>query len=75
MGSGTPSAWLVHGALQRQPVTTANALCAATGLSPATVNKTLERMAGLGLVEETTARMQGRIFAYRGYVELLNAGL
>ena len=52
----------------------ANALCAATGLSAATVNKTLVHLQSLGLVDKTSARLRGRIFAYRDYVALLNAG-
>ncbi len=75
LGRGTASAWGLHTALQRQPVTSASALQTATGLSAATVNKTLARLEALGLVEEVSARQRGRIFVYRQYVDLLNAGL
>ena len=54
---------------------TAAALGAATGLTPATVNKTLVHLQRLGVVEEVTARQRGRVFAYRDYVALLNAEL
>lgn len=75
LGRAAPSAWALHEALQRQPVATAAALGAATGLTPATVNKTLVHLQRLGLVSELTARRRGRVFAYRDYVALLNAEL
>lgn len=75
LGRASASAQTIHLALQRQPVTSANALCKATGLTAATVNKTLVHLQGLGIVDETSARLRGRIFAYREYVALLNAGL
>jgi Fic family protein len=75
LGRPTTSAWAVHDALQRQPVATAAALGVATGLTPATVNKTLVHLESLCIVEELTARQRGRVFAYRDYVALLNAEL
>ncbi len=75
LGRAAPSAWLLHVALQRQPVASAAALGAATGLTPATVNKTIAHLQRLGLVDELTERQRGRIFAYREYVRLLNAEL
>lgn len=75
LGRAAASAWALHEALQRQPVATANALGAATGLTPATVNKTLAHLETLGLVRELTERKRGRVFAYQAYVDLLNAEL
>ena len=75
LGRAAPSAWALHGALQRQPVTSAAALVAATGLTAATVNKTLVHLQQLGLVVELTQRQRGRVFAYRDYVALLTAEL
>ena len=54
---------------------TAPALVRATSLSAATVNKTLALLEGMGLVAELTGGRRGRVFAYRAYVELINAGL
>ena len=54
---------------------TAAALGAATGLTPATVNKTLAHLQRLGVVGELTERQRGRVFAYLDYVGLLNAEL
>ncbi|MBL6750625.1 MAG: Fic family protein [Nevskia sp.] len=75
LGRAAPSALAVHQAMQRQPLTTSAALVAATGLSAATVNKSLGNLAGLGIVAELTQRQRGRVFSYRRYVELLNAEL
>ncbi len=75
LGRASASAWALHDALQRQPVATAASLGAATGLTAATVNKTLVHLQGLGVVEELTARQRGRVFAYSRYVALLNAEL
>ena len=75
LGRAAASAWALHEALQRQPVATAAALGAATGLTPATVNKTLVHLQRLGLVGELTERQRGRVFAYLDYVALLNAEL
>ncbi len=75
LGRAAPSAWQLHDALQRQPVTTAKALVQSTGLTAATVNKTLVQLQRLGLVDEITERQRGRVFAYGGYVSLLNAEL
>ena len=75
LGRAAPSAWALHDALQRQPVATAASLAAATGLTAATVNKTLVHLERAGVVSETTSRQRGRVFAYTDYVALLNAEL
>ncbi len=75
LGRAAPSAWALHEALQRQPVVTATALGQRTGLTPATVNKTLAHLERLGIVIELTERRRGRVFSYQDYVALLNAEL
>ncbi len=75
LGRASASALALHQALQKQPVVTAAALVAATGLTPATVNKTLVRLQRAGIVSEITDRRRGRVFTYRRYVNLINAGL
>jgi len=75
LGRAATSALALHQALQRQPVATAAALVSATGLTPATVNKALTHLERAGVVTELTERRRGRVFAYRAYVELINAGL
>jgi Fic family protein len=64
LGRAAPSASAMHQVLQRQPVATAASLGAATGLTAATVNKSLAHLQRIGIVEELTARQRGRVFAY-----------
>lgn len=75
LGRAAPSAWQLHEALQRQPVATASVLGTASGLTAATVNKTLVHLQRLGVVDEVTARQRGRVFTYRDYVATLNEEL
>jgi Fic family protein len=75
LGRAAESALAVHLALQRQPISTSAALVAATGLTPATVNKSLDHLQRLDIVAELTNRRRGRVFSYRRYVDELGAGL
>lgn len=75
LGRAAASALAVHHALQRQPIATSNSLVEATGLTPATVNKSLQHLEGLRVVGELTHRRRGRVFSYRRYVATLEAGL
>ncbi len=73
LGRAAPSALAVHQDMQRQPITTASALVAATGLTAATVNKSLAHLERLKIVGELTNRRRGRVFSYRRYVAELTA--
>ena len=75
LGRATGSALLVHQALQRQPLATSAALVKQTGLTAATVNKSLSHLRELKIVSELTQRRRGRVFGYQRYVKLLNAEL
>jgi Fic family protein len=75
LGRAAPSALKIHQSLQRQPLATSPALVRTTGLTAATVNKTLASLEELGLVRELTRRQRGRVFGYRRYVEILNEDL
>ncbi len=75
LGRAASSALAVHQALQRQPLATSAALVKATGLTPATVNKSLVHLEDIGVVGELTNRQRGRVFSYRRYVEELAAEL
>jgi Fic family protein len=68
------SALRVHELLQTQPYLTSNQLVARTGLTAPTVNAALADLECLGIVEEVTGRKRGRVFAYRGYLAILNEG-
>jgi len=75
LGRAAPSALAVHHALQRQPIATSAALVRATGLTAATVNKSLSHLATLGIVAELTNRQRGRVFSYRSYIDELTTEL
>jgi Fic family protein len=75
LGRAASSALEVHWALQRQPIATSAALVKITGLTAATVNKSLAHLEQLRIVAELTSRQRGRVFSYRRYVEELAAEL
>jgi Fic family protein len=75
LGRAASSALAVQQALQRQPIATSNALVRETGLTPATVNKSLAHLERLKVVTELTNRRRGRVFAYKRYVDELSAEL
>ena len=73
LGRAAGSALEVHQALQKQPIVTSNALVKMTGLTPATVNKSLAHLEKLRVVAELTSKRRGRLFSYRKYVEQFGA--
>lgn len=75
LGRAATSALAVHQALQRLPIASAGALVKATGLTAATVNKSLAHLGSAGVVGELTNRRRGRVFSYRRYVEILGSEL
>lgn len=75
LGRAAASALALHHALQRQPIATSAALMKVTGLTAATVNKSLAHLESLGIVGELTSRQRGRVFSYGRYVAELNAEL
>jgi len=75
LGRAASSALAIHRVLQRQPIATAASLAAATGLTPATVNKSLAHLERAGVVAELTRKQRGRVFSYTRYVDVLNEGM
>lgn len=73
LGRAAGSALALHQALQRQPIATSAALVTVTGLTAATVNRSLAHLERLGIVTELTHRQRGRVFSYRRYVGELAA--
>ena len=65
----------LHRALQRRPIATAASLGAATGLTPATVNKSLAHLERLEIAAELTNKRRCRVFSYERYVKILNEGM
>ncbi|MBF0142909.1 MAG: Fic family protein [Magnetococcales bacterium] len=73
-GRASASALRVHRAMMEHPIATSGWLSQKTGLTPATVNKALERLEHLGIIRELTQKQRNRLFSYIRYVEILNAG-
>lgn len=74
LGRVTPSALQIHRALMEHPIATSNWLAEKTGLTPATVNKSLVHLENLRIVRELTAQKRNRLFSYDGYIEIMNRG-
>ena len=68
------SALRVHESLQQNPFATGSTLIRNTGLSAPTVNAALAELVRLGIVEEVTGRRRGRVYGYKGYLDILNEG-
>lgn len=74
LGRAAPSALHIHRVLMEHPIATSNWLVEKTGLTSATVNKSLANLEQLGIVRELTAQKRNRLFSYHGYVEIMNRG-
>ncbi len=74
LGRATASTLRVHRALMEKPIATSGSLVEKTGISPATVNKSLGHLERLGIVRELTARKRNRLFSYAGYIEIMSRG-
>jgi Fic family protein len=75
LGRASASALAVHRAFQRQPLATQASLSSATGLTPATINKSLVHLERLQIVTELTSKRRGRVFSYAKYTDILNEGM
>jgi Fic family protein len=64
----------VFDAMRSRPISNIRQLTARTGLSFATVAKTVDALVSIGLLRELTGNRRGRVFAYQRYVEILNEG-
>ena len=74
LGRAAQSTLQVHRALMERPIATSGWLVEKTGITPATVNKTLGHLQQLGIVRELTAQKRNRVFSYNRYVEIINLG-
>jgi len=73
-GRSAKSMLQIHRALMQSPIVSSGRLVNETGLSPATVNKSLQRLQTIGIVRELTQKKRDRLFSYREYVEIMNRG-
>lgn len=69
LGRPAESALKIFFAMVSQPVATSNWLVERTGLTPATVNKSLVHLGDCGIVSEITSRKRNRIFCYRPLID------
>jgi Fic family protein len=74
LGRAGLSALAVYQALCRRPISNTRWLIEQTGLTFATVNKSLQLLASLRIVEQRTVQKRNRTFVYSAYIELLNRG-
>lgn len=74
LGRAAPSALRVQEFLQKRPLVTIGAVANELKISVPTVTKTLNLMAGAGIVREITGRQRGRVFEYPKYLRLLDKG-
>jgi Fic family protein len=74
LGRAAASTLEVHRTLMAHPIATSGWVVEKTGITPATVNKSLNHLVELGIVRELTAKKRNRLFSYSGYIEILNRG-
>jgi Fic family protein len=74
LGRATGSALRIHHELLCRPVSNAKALKQKTGLTLATVNKSLDHLCDLGIATELTGQKRNRVFSYPAYINILNEG-
>ena len=73
LGRIAKSVQKIHEAMIRRPLVTPGALVEATGLTPATVNKSLQTLVRLEIAKEITGKRRDRMFCYTKCFEILNA--
>lgn len=74
IGRASASTLQIHRALMEHPIATSRSLVEKTGLTPATVNKSLAHLEQLGIVKELTHRKRNRLFSYADYIEIMSFG-
>ena len=65
----------LHEIMQTKPILSAPAARDLTGLTMPTVNAAFEALQSLDIIIEVTARRRGRIYVYRGYLNILSEGV
>ncbi len=74
IGRAAGGALQVHRAMMERPIANAGWLVKKTGITAATINKSLGHLERLGVVRELTGRKRNRIFSYKRYVDVMNRG-
>jgi len=73
LGRAASSAARVHAALLERPIVTASWLAGKTGLTVATINKSLAHLEKIHIVRQLNDSKRNRLFAYGQYLDILNA--
>lgn len=74
LGRPASSALRLHDYLQHHPILSIPKAAEALALSGPTVRKSVEHLAGLGMLTETTGRRRGRLYVYSDYLAILSEG-
>jgi len=74
LGRASNTALQIHHELLLRPIATSPDLCKRTGITPLTVNRSLEKLCELNILQELTGQKRNRIFGYTQYLEILNEG-
>lgn len=64
----------IHKVLLERPIATSGWISEQTGISPATVNKSLEKLQGIGIIKELTSQKRNKVFSYAKYIEIIDKG-
>jgi Fic family protein len=74
-GDRAGSALRVHELLQKTPFLTAAKATQKTGLTLPTINAAFAELQRLEIVTEITGKKRGRVYCYRGFMDLLSDGI
>jgi len=74
LGRAAANALRVFDALRRRPVADIDHLARQTGVAYPTAARAVDALVRLGVARELTGRRRGRVFAYDGYLAILNEG-
>ena len=74
LGRAAANALRVFDTLRRRPVAGIDNLARRTGVAYPTAARAVDALVRLGVLRELTGRQRGRIFAYDGYLAILNEG-
>lgn len=74
LGRAAASARRVHLEMQRNPILSVPQASARLGVSQPTIQAALEKLQGLGLVDEITGMRRNRLYRYTRYLEILEEG-
>lgn len=74
LGRASGTALRIHHELLLRPLSTSPDLSQRTGITPLTVNRSLEKLCELGILREITGQKRNRVFGYTQYLDILNEG-